>query len=100
MPRRIESDPMHRRRTEPTWVGRRTVISVVGLEVEARIEAGDLLAITVEQQRGPSLGEQPVLADPPLGRLAPAGMIDRGVDVGIEAVFACVLQIPRGRRLL
>src|SRR5215470_16971854 len=75
-------------------------ISEVDLEVEARIEAGNLLAVTVEQQRRPSLGEQPALADPPLGRLAPAGVIDFRIDVRIETVLPSVLQIPRSRRLL
>src|SRR5208282_2687110 len=47
------------------------------------------------------LREQAVaVANPPLGLLAPARMIDFRVHVGIETVFARVLPIPGCDRLL
>ncbi len=64
------------------------------------VEARHLLAVAVERQRRPALGQQSALADAPFGRLAPARMIDLRVDVGIEAVLAGVLLLPGDRRLL
>src|SRR6516225_6126725 len=74
-------------------------ISVVSLQVHAGIERGDLLAIAVEDQGGPALPKQPV-ADAPFGGLAPTRMVDRRIDVGVEAILARVLACPRGLRLL
>src|SRR5689334_12343948 len=75
-------------------------ILVVGLEVEPAIKARHLLSITVEHQGWPALHEQPAFADPPFRRLAPARVIDVGIDVGVKTIFAGVLQVPGARRLL
>src|SRR4051812_40005004 len=55
--------------------------SEIGGEVHVGIERGDLLGVAVEHER--VAAEE--LADAPLRRLAPARMIDRRIDVGIEA---------------
>src|SRR5271165_336604 len=57
--------------------------SKILLQVHARVEGCNLVAVTVVHQGRP-LEE---LADAPLFGLAPAGMIDVGVHVGVEAVF-------------
>src|SRR5262247_4052955 len=67
---------------------------VVGFKVEPRIETGDLLAITIEQQGRPPLHEQSAFADPALRGLAPARVVDVGIDVGVKTVLAGVLQVP------
>src|SRR5439155_663370 len=61
---------------------RDTDVLVVLPEVHASVEPRDLVGIAVERERGTA----PELADPPLGRLAPAGMVDGGIDVRVEAV--------------
>src|SRR5215204_3488853 len=57
--------------------------SEVFLQVHARIQAGDLVGVAVEGQRGPPTE----VADATLGGLAPARVVDGGVDVGVEAVL-------------
>src|SRR5262249_44854930 len=70
--------------------------SVVAPQVHARIERCDLVAVAVEHLRLPPQE----LADAAFGRLAPARMVDRGVDVGVEAVLARRLILPGVERLL
>src|SRR5882757_6354531 len=100
MARRIGSGPRTKRRQRAAGGWRAAAMSVVGLEIEARVEARHLLAVTIERKRGPPLGKEPALADAPLARLAPARMVDRRVDVGKEPVLAGVLLLPRGLGLL
>src|SRR5207342_2956767 len=59
-------------------------------------EARHLIAIAIEHQR---LAAQE-LADAAFGRLAPARMVDRRVDVRIEAVFLRRRFLPGIERLL
>ena len=56
----------------------------------------DLVGVAVERERGTA----PELADPPLGGLAPARVVDRGVDVRVETVLLRRGLVPRGWRLL
>src|SRR5215510_11544408 len=56
---------------------------VVLLQVHARVERRDLIAVPVERQRLPATE----LADAALGRLTPARVIDRGIHVRVEAVL-------------
>src|SRR5687768_1078295 len=92
------SAPRSRRRIGPA--GAERGISKISLQVEAGIQAGDLLGISVEGQRRAALHEEPAFADAALGLLAPARMIHLRIHVGIEAVFARVLDVPGARRLL
>src|SRR4029434_6775016 len=62
---------------------------VVLLQVHARVERRDLIAVAVERQGLPAAE----LADAPLGGLAPARVVHRGIHVRVEAVL-------RGRGLL
>src|SRR5687768_14446024 len=55
---------------------------IVLLQVEPGVERGDLVAVAVEHQRRPPYQ----LTDAALAALRPARMIDRRVDVGVEAV--------------
>src|SRR2546426_7415806 len=64
-------------------------------QVHAGVEAGHLLGVAVEGQRRPATE----LADPSLGRLAPAWMVDRRIHVRVEAVLVRCREVPRGRRL-
>src|SRR5689334_4862353 len=73
---------------------------VVGLEIEAGVEACHLLAVAVEHQRRSPLHEQSALADAALGGLAPARVVDVWIDVGIKAVLARVLHVPGAGGLL
>src|SRR5207249_11443916 len=65
-------------------------------QVHARVEIGNLLGVAVERERRAPAE----LAETPLGRLAPARMINRRVHVRIETVLTRRGQIPRGGRLL
>src|ERR1051325_431688 len=66
-------------------------------QVHALIQRRDLVAVAIKRKRF-ALQE---FSDAPLGRLAPARVIDLGVDVGIEAVLRrSGLHPGRGRRLL
>src|ERR1041384_8751422 len=72
----------------------------MGLEVPGEIHAlgqgSDLGGIAVEGKGGaPSQ-----VADAALGSLAPARMIDLGIDVGVEAVLVGGRAVPSRRRLL
>ncbi len=64
----------------------------VAAEVHAGVEGGDLIAIAIEHEGG-ALEE---FAEAALAFLAPAGMIDIGIDVGIEAVLMGIGEIPGG----
>src|SRR5262247_3879756 len=99
MPRRTGSRPNTTRPSAERGTGAAHGMLVVGLEVEPAIELGHLLAVAIEHQGRPPFDEQTALADPPLGRLAPARMVDSGIDVGIKAVFARVLHVPGAGRL-
>src|SRR5438552_17117081 len=66
------------------------------LEIHARVERRDLVGVAVEHE-GLATAE---LADPPLGRLAPARMADLGVDVRVEPVFRRCRHVPGGLRLV
>src|SRR2546426_4989659 len=69
---------------------------VVLPEIHAGVEVRDLVGVAVERERGTA----PELADPPLGGLAPARVVDRGVDVRVETVLLRRGLVPRGWRLL
>src|SRR5206468_1196895 len=62
-------------------------------EIHAGVEVRDLVGVAVEGERGTA----PELADPPLGGLAPARVVDRGVDVRVETVLLRRGLVPRGR---
>src|SRR6185295_6755743 len=100
MLRRIGSRPNRPRLSADRAVAAAAGMLVVGLEVEPGIEACHLLAVAVEHQRWPPLHEQSALADTALGGLAPARMVDVGIDVGIKPILARVLQVPGAGRLL
>src|ERR1019366_6810971 len=71
--------------------------SVILAQIHPGIKAGDLIAVAVKHERL-ALDE---LAQAAFGGLAPAGMIDRGIHIRIEAVLARAGEIPSGgRRLL
>src|SRR5205807_4773520 len=76
--------------------GATRTLLVVLPEVHAGVEVPHLVGVAVERERGTA----PELADPPLGRLAPARVADRGVDVRVEAVLLWRGLVPRGWRLL
>src|SRR5262249_38216027 len=67
----------------PRGTGPVITASVVGIEVEAGVEARHLVGVTVEHQGLAAPG----LADPLLGRLAPARVIVLRVHVAVEAVL-------------
>ncbi|ABA48737.1 hypothetical protein BURPS1710b_3740 [Burkholderia pseudomallei 1710b] len=73
--------------------------SEVFLQIHPAIHRRDPIAIAVEHQRLALRREEAVLADAPLGRLAPARMVDVRVDVRIEAVFVRRIRVPARRRL-
>src|SRR6266403_2617931 len=64
-------------------------------KVHSRIKAGDFLRVAVKRQSRPTA----VFAYPSLSGLAPAGMIDRRIDVCIKAILARRRHVPRTRRL-
>src|SRR3954465_10890064 len=75
--------------------------SVVRLQVHAGIEAGNLVGVAVEGQGGVAAGgEEATFADPPFARLAPARMVDCGIDVGIKSVLSGIACLPGVERLL
>src|SRR5262249_34542165 len=66
------------------------------LQIHPRVEGRNLIGIAVEHERlAPA-----ELADAPLGRLAPARMVDRRVHVRVEAVFLGSGLVPGRLRLL
>src|SRR5262245_31796802 len=100
MPRRIGSRPNRLRLSADRALGAAAGMLVVGLEVEPAIKACDLLAVAIEHQRRPPLHEQPAFTDAALGGLAPARVVNVGINVGIKTVFARVLYVPGAGRLL
>jgi hypothetical protein len=68
---------------------RLTIYLVVLFEVHAGVQAGHLVAVAVEHLGGDGAGEEAGV-DAALVGLGPAGVVDVGVDVGVEAVFAAV----------
>ena len=64
--------------------------SVELLQVHPLVQVGHLLLVAVEHER--LLPEE--IADAALARLAPAGMVHRGIDVGIEAVLLGSGDVP------
>src|SRR4051794_17950356 len=68
--------------------------SVVLLQVHARVQLPNLGLVAVEHQGLALLGEKAILADAPLGRLAPTRVIDFRVHVGIKAVFVGSSLVP------
>src|SRR5262249_36490451 len=80
----------HRKNTRTFSHRFRSMRSVIALEVHAVVQAGDLLAVAIKHQ-GFALAE---FAQPAFASLAPAGMIYRRVDVGVEAVFTRIGDIP------
>src|SRR5664279_3299696 len=74
----------------------RTARSIVRTKIQSCVQWRNLLAITVEHQGRATMG----LSDALLGGLAPSGVIDLGIDVGKEAIFARRVSVPaRGRHL-
>src|SRR5581483_7817764 len=69
--------------------------SVKFFQIHAFVQACDLIAVAVEHQ---SFAPEK-LADAPLGGLAPARVIDLGIDVGVKAVLLGLHGVPRGFRL-
>src|SRR5581483_223413 len=66
------------------------------LQVHACIQTCCVLCVAVKRQRR----APPELTNATFVRLAPAGMINGWVYVGVEAVLVRSGQVPRGRRLL
>src|SRR5258707_997943 len=79
------------------WVGTQHSRLVVLAQIHARVEAGDLIAVAVKHQ---GLVRFKEVGQAALASLAPARMIDRGVNIGIEAVFLRGRHIPGCRRLI
>src|SRR4051794_9531529 len=66
----------------------------VGAQVHPRVEMGNLAGVAIEGECPSPTG----LADALLGRLAPAGMIDVRVHIGVKPVFIGRTLVPsRGR---
>src|SRR5271169_1197553 len=65
------------------------------LEVHSAVHAGDLIAVAVEDYRRPceDFSEAAFLG------LAPARMVNVGINVGVETVFRGGIAIPGGGRL-
>ena len=72
---------------------------VILAEVHAGVEAGDLVGVAVEGLRGNGAGEGAGV-DAALVGLGPAGVVDAGVDVRVEAVLAGRHLVPGGLGLL
>src|SRR3989344_2866802 len=70
------------------------------LQVHASVKRRHLLGIAVERQCLALGRKQRILADAPLGRLAPAWMVHGRIDVGIKPVFAWARFHPCADRLL
>src|SRR6266404_6732756 len=85
---------------EPCWRGdfaRSDFRLVILAKVHARVEAGDLVAVAIEQQ---SLVRLEKFREAAFASLAPARMVDFGIHVGVEAVLLRGIKIPRSGRLV
>src|SRR5580700_11099691 len=69
------------------------------LQIHAVVEAGNLVSVTVEHQRRLALAEDR-RADAAFGLLAPTGMVDVRIHIGIEPIFPGRHIIPRSGRLV
>src|SRR5882724_6335703 len=69
---------------------------MVLLQIHSVVHAGDLIAIAVEHESG----AREDFAEAALLGLAPTGMVDIGIDVGVETIFRGRVAIPGRRRLL
>src|SRR6266403_1332718 len=65
------------------------------LQIHSAVHAGDLIAVAVEHNGRPHED----FAEAALLGLAPARMVDVGIDVRVETVLAGCIAIPRGGRL-
>src|SRR5271157_1931191 len=88
----IQASGARPRAKTATLIQRLRMGSVVLPQVHALVEGGDPIAVAVEGEGGAAAE----LAQAVLGGLAPAGMVDGGVHVGVEAVFPGVRQVPGG----
>src|SRR5664279_2349844 len=70
----------------------RTARSIVRTKIQSCVKRRNLLAITVEHQRRATMR----LSDALFSGLAPSGVIDLGIDVGKEPVFAWRVSVPAG----
>src|SRR6266436_4793946 len=70
---------------------------VILAQIHTGVQAGDLIGVAVEHQSFMSFEE---FGEAALASLAPAGMIDFGIHVGIEAVLLRGIEIPRSGRLV
>src|SRR5690606_37221772 len=97
-PRRGRSAPAVSRAGKATWAGASEVLA----QVHARVQRGDLLGVAIEGQGTDAVAEQAeaVAGDPPLGGLAPARMVDVGIDVAVVAVFIARRHVPGRARLV
>src|ERR1700751_4539480 len=68
-------------------------------QIHAAVEAGYLVSVTVEHQSRLALIKER-RADAPFGLLAPTGMVDVRIYIGIEAIFLGRHIIPRSGRLV
>ena len=74
-------------------------VSEVFGQIHARVQLADLRFVTVEHLGFDFFGKQAALADAPLGGLAPARVVYRGVHIGIKTVFMGGGFVPRGEWL-
>src|SRR5690349_7003735 len=73
----------------------KTPSSEIHPQIHAVVEAGNFVGIAVEGQGGVATGtKKAAFADAPLGRLAPARMVDSRIDVGIETVLLRIGDLP------
>src|SRR6266481_7723998 len=68
---------------------------MVFLQIHSAVHASDLIAVAVEHNGRPHED----FAEAALLGLAPARMVDVGIDVRVETVLAGCIAIPRGGRL-
>src|SRR5260370_38130139 len=64
---------------------------VILAQIHTGVQAGDLIGVAVEHQGFMSFEE---FGEAALASLAPAGLTDFGIHVGIEAVLLCGIHLP------